>query len=59
MKFLVGPNLMKAAGITTWSQFIQGQCLFSHRGKKEWQNSLRLFYRFGRYFAVNLVIILP
>jgi len=28
-------------------------------GAKKWQNSLRLFCRFGQYFAVDLVIILP
>ena len=49
---------MKAAGITTWFQFTQGQCLFCHGGEKEWQNSLRLFCRFGHYFVVDLVIIL-
>jgi len=32
---------------------------FAIRGKKEWQNSLRLFCRFQHYFAVDLVIILP
>jgi len=34
MNFLVGPNLMKAVGITTWYQFTQGHCLFCHQGKK-------------------------
>jgi len=34
IKFLVGPNLMKAAGITTWFQFTPGQCLFCHQGQK-------------------------
>jgi len=27
--------------------------------QKEWQNSLRLFCRFGHYFVVDLAIILP
>jgi len=31
---LVGPNLMKAAGITTWFHFTQGQCLFCHQRQK-------------------------
>jgi len=51
LKFLVGPNLMKAAGITTWLQFTQGQCLFCHQGLKRmafWS----LFCRwFSYYFA--------
>jgi len=34
LKFLVGPNSMKAVGITTWFQFTQGQCLFCHQGQK-------------------------
>jgi len=50
---------MKAVGITTWFQFTQGQCLFCHQGQKEWQNSLRLFCRFGYCFAVDLVTTLP
>jgi len=28
-------------------------------GTKKWQNGLRLFCRFGHYFAVDLVITLP
>ena len=53
MKFLVCPNLMKAAGITTWFQFTQGQCLFCHQGQKRPANSLRLFCRwFGYSFAL-------
>ena len=59
LKILVGPNVMKATRITTWFQFTQGQCLFAIKGKKEWQNSLRLFCRFGHYFAIDLVIVLP
>jgi len=50
LKLFSGPNCMKAAGITTWYQFTQGQCLFGHQGQKEWQ-------RFGHYFSVDLVII--
>jgi len=47
---------MKAAGITTWFQFTQGQCRFCHEGQKEWKNSLRLFCRFCHHFGVDLVI---
>jgi len=50
---------MKAVGITTWFQFTQGQCLFCHQGQKEWQNSLRLFCRFGHCLTVDSAIILP
>jgi len=41
------------------SSSLKGSVYFAIRGKKEWQNSLRLFCRFGHYFAVDLVIILP
>jgi len=46
---------MKTVGITTWFQFTQEQCLFCHEWQKKWQNCLRLFCRFGYYFAVDLV----
>jgi len=64
-KFLIGPNLMKAAGIATWFQFTQWQCQFCHQGQKRmvvWDYfavSLRLFCRFVHYFAVDLFTILP
>ena len=54
LKFLVGPNLMKAAGITTWFQFTQRQYLFCHQGQKRMSilASCPLFCRwFGYYFA--------
>jgi len=41
------------------SNSLKGIVYFAIRGKKEWQNSLKLFCRFGYYFAVDLVIILP
>jgi len=47
------------AGIATESSSLKRSVYFAIRGKKEWQNSLSLFCRFGRYFAVDLVIILP
>jgi len=52
MKFLVCPNLMKAAGITTWFQFTHGQCgvYFAIGAKNDKMVS--------DYFAV-LAIILP
>ena len=50
---------MNVVRVTTWFQFTQGQCLFCHQGRKEWQNRFRLFCRFGHYCAVDLVIILP
>ena len=40
------------------SSSLKGSVYFAIRGKKEWQNSLRLSCRFGNYFAVDLVIIL-
>jgi len=40
------------------SRSLKDSVYFAIRGKKEWQNSLRLFFRFVRYFAVDLVIIL-
>jgi len=55
-----------------WPKFVEG-CWNCHMipvysravfilpsgAKKGWQNSLREFCRFGHYFAVDLVIILP
>jgi len=41
------------------SSSLKGSVYFAIRCKIEWQNSLRLFYRFGYYFVVDLVIILP
>jgi len=41
------------------SSSLKGSVYFAIGGKKEWQNSLRLFCRFGHYFAVDLVVILP
>ena len=50
LKFLVGPNLRKAAGITTWFQFTQGQCLFCHQGKTFWP----LFCRWFHYYFASV-----
>jgi len=33
-----------------------GKVNFAIRGKKEWQNNIRLFCLFGYYFAVDLVL---
>ena len=52
MKVFSWPKFEKAVAITTWFQFSQGQFLFHCQGQKEWQNSLRLFCRFGHYFAL-------
>jgi len=41
------------------SSYLKGSVYFAIRGKKEGQNNLRLFRRFGHYFAVDLVMILP
>jgi len=41
------------------SSSLKGSVYFASRGKKEWQNSLRLLCRFDHYFAVGLGIILP
>jgi len=38
---------------------VKGSVYFTIRGKKEGQNRLRLFFRFGHYFGVDLAIILP
>jgi len=51
---------MTAVRITTWFQFTKGSVYFAIKGKKEWQNSPRLFCRlwplfcrwFGHYFAL-------
>jgi len=40
------------------TSLLKGSVYFAIRGKKEWQNSLSLFCHFGRYFAVDLAIIL-
>jgi len=49
---------MKVAGLPHDSSSLKGSVYFAITGKK-WQNSVRLFCRFGHYFAVDLVIILP
>jgi len=52
LKFFSCPNSIKAAEINTWFQFTPGQRLLCHHGQK--RNG-----RFGHYFVVYLVIILP
>jgi len=51
-EFLVRPNFMKAVGITTRSSSLKGSVYFAIRGKKKYQNSLRLFCRLGHCFAL-------
>jgi len=46
---------MKAAGKAAHSNSLKGSAYFVIRGKKEWQNSLRLF---SDYFAVLANILL-
>jgi len=44
---------MKAAGITHDSSSLKRSVYFAIRGKNERENSLRLFCRFGHFFAVD------
>jgi len=55
----MGPTLVKAVGITQLIAVHSRTVYFAIKGKKEWQNSFRLFFRFYHYFAVDLAIILP
>jgi len=42
---------MKAAGITTWFQFTQGQCLFCHQGKKTMAKYAQTIFPFWPLFC--------
>jgi len=43
---------MKAVGSNTYSSSLKGNVYFAIRGKKQWQNNLGIFCRFGHYFGL-------